>query len=88
MVEIGNIGTGMTVPVDPGFLVLKEVTLKTVTCYEPWALGAAVTFLDRNQEKLPFNRILSHKFPFAEINKAFERADRGEVVRATLMMEN
>jgi D-arabinose 1-dehydrogenase-like Zn-dependent alcohol dehydrogenase len=88
MVEIGNIGIGDTVPIDPGFMVLRGNSLITAVTYEAWALGAALEFLDKNKGKLPFDRILSHKFPFEKINEAFEKADRGEVVRATLVFED
>ena len=66
----------------------KETREGTVAVYEPWALAAALDFLERNREKLPLDRILSHKFPFKDINKAFEMADRGEVVRATISFED
>ena len=85
LVEIGNVGIGATVPIDPGYMVLRGLSLKTVVCYEPWALGAALEFLDRTREKLPFGRVLSHKFPFEKINEAFEKADPGKIVRASLV---
>jgi len=88
MVEIGNIGIGATVPIEPGYMVLRGLTLKGVVTYEPWALGSALDFLHRNKDKLPLDRILSHRFPFSAINEAFEKADRGEVVRACLVFED
>jgi len=88
MVEIGNISIGGKVPMDPAYIVLRSLSLKGVAVYEPWALAAALDFLERNREKLPLDRILSHKFPFEDINKAFEMADRGEVVRATISFED
>lgn len=87
MVEIGNIGVGNTVPIDPGYMVFRGNSLITAVCYEAWALGAAIEFLDKNKDRLPFDRILSHKFPFEKINDAFEMADSGEVVRAALVFE-
>ncbi len=87
MVEIGNVGIGATVPVDPGYMVLRGLSLRTVVCYEPWTLAAALDFLERNKEKIPFHRILSHRFPFLKINEAFAAADRGDVLRATLVFE-
>jgi threonine dehydrogenase-like Zn-dependent dehydrogenase len=87
MIEIGNVGMGGMTEIDPGYMVLRGIDLKTVVTYEPWALGAALDFLARNRERLPFDRILSHKFPFDRINEAFERADRGEILRAALMFE-
>jgi threonine dehydrogenase-like Zn-dependent dehydrogenase len=87
MVEIGNVGIGITAPIDPGYMVLKGLTLKTAVTYEPWALKSAIEFLQRNWGRLPFDRIISHKFPFERINEAFEKADRGEVVRASIVFE-
>jgi threonine dehydrogenase-like Zn-dependent dehydrogenase len=88
MVEIGNISLGETVPIDPGYLVVRGLTLKTVICYEPWALAASLDFLERNRDKYPFERILSHQFPFEQINEAFSKADRGEVIRASLVFKS
>jgi threonine dehydrogenase-like Zn-dependent dehydrogenase len=87
LVEIGNIGIGPTAQVDPGYMVLRGLTIHTSVCYEPWALGAAVEFLAINHRSLPLGEVLSHRFPLDRINEAFERADSGEVIRATLVME-
>jgi threonine dehydrogenase-like Zn-dependent dehydrogenase len=84
MVEIGNIGIGVTAAVDPGYMVLRGLSLRTAICYEAWALGAALEFLAANRGRLPLDAILSHRFPFERINEAMERADQGELFRATL----
>jgi Zn-dependent alcohol dehydrogenase len=38
----------------------------------------------RTQTKYPWARVLSHKFPLAEINEAFQTADQGQVTRAAI----
>jgi len=82
---VGNIGIGGAAPIDPGYMVLRGLALKTVMTYEPWALAAALGFVERNKDRLPIGRILSHKFPFEKINEAFENASQGKVVRASLV---
>lgn len=43
----------------------------------------------RNKERLPFERIVSHKFPLAEVNEAFPQCEwdqrQPEITRAMLV---
>jgi threonine dehydrogenase-like Zn-dependent dehydrogenase len=86
MLEMGNIRVRRTVEIDPAYMVLRGLSLKTVLSYEPWALGAAVSFLERNRDRLPLQKGFgADRFPFERVNEAFEKADRGEVFRASLV---
>ncbi|TAK20695.1 MAG: zinc-binding alcohol dehydrogenase [Chloroflexota bacterium] len=60
--------------------------------YHPWVLPRALDFLLRTKDRYPFGEMLSHKFPLAEINQAFEtaewmgRSNPSNVTRAALVM--
>ena len=43
--------------------------------YKPDLLPRLLNFLVRNQDRLPFQRIVSHKFPLAEVNQAFPQCE-------------
>jgi Zn-dependent alcohol dehydrogenase len=42
-------------------------------------------FMRRNLQRYPFQKLISHTFPLAEINEAFQQADAGGVIRASLV---
>ncbi len=83
---VGNINRGKTLELDPSLVVMANRRLVGVATYEAWALRKGLDFLLRNRQKLPFERILSHKYPLEEINRAFEESDRGLVTRAALVI--
>lgn len=85
--EIGNINFGMTYEADPSRLVMANKSIIGVSLYEPYALGEALRFLERSKSTLPLDRLLAARFPLADINTAFEKADKREVVRACITME-
>jgi hypothetical protein len=43
--------------------------------YNPWIMPAALEFLVRTRDRYPLSSVVSHSFPLAEINKAFEAAE-------------
>ncbi len=52
-------------------------------------LPRALDFLVRTKDKYPFRRLVSHRYPLEEINRAFEEADwansQGHVTRAAIV---
>jgi Zn-dependent alcohol dehydrogenase len=42
-----------------------------VIMYDAWVIPRALDFLVRNRTRFPFDRLISHKYPLAEINRAF-----------------
>lgn len=82
---IGNISHGLTSEIDPSQIVGLSRTLVGVVTYEPWVVPRALDFMKTNLQKYPFHRLLSHKFPLAQINEAFALADQGKVTRAALV---
>lgn len=83
---IGNITPGVESNLDPGTVVRGAQTIRGIAVYEPWVLPRAIDFLARRQDVYPFDKIISHTFPFQEINKAFPFANEGKAIRVSLLM--
>lgn len=41
--------------------------------------------MQRNRQRYPFQQLISHIFPLTEINEAFQQADAGAVIRASIV---
>jgi threonine dehydrogenase-like Zn-dependent dehydrogenase len=83
---VGNITPGLPSKLDPGTVVRGAQMIRGVIVYEPWVLSRALDFLARRQHVYPFKKIISHAFPFAEINRAFPFANEGKAIRVSLQM--
>ena len=81
-----NITPGQPSNLDPGTVVRGGQTIRGVIVYAPWVLPRALDFLVRRQHVYPFETIISHTFPFAEINTAFPFANEGQAIRVSLQM--
>ena len=81
---IGNINLGFPTELDPGNIVRCSKAIRGVIVYEPWVIPRALDFLRRTQHKYPFRKIISHTFPFAQLNEAFAYADGGNAIRVGL----
>ncbi len=87
-VEIGDIVRGREVSIDPSKLLAGKNIVGSLM-YRPDLLPMLLNFLVRNQHKLPFHKIVSHKFPLAEVNEAFPKAEwnarQTDITRAMLV---
>ena len=87
-VEIGDIVRGQEVSIDPSRL-LQGKNIVGSLMYRPALLPELLDFLARNQDRLPFHKLVSHQFPLAEVNEAFEKAEwsqrQTEITRAMLV---
>lgn len=88
--EVGTISPPDSVALHPAVLVRGNKRIVGVLHYDPWAIPAALDFLERNRETYPFHEVISHKFPLTEIDQAFEQCewsgrDGCEVVRGVLV---
>jgi Zn-dependent alcohol dehydrogenase len=43
--------------------------------YDPGVIPRALDFLVRNRTRFPFDRLISHKYPLDQINKAFAESE-------------
>jgi len=84
---IGNIMPGQTTELDPTWLYLGLRRMIGVRGYEPSALARALRLLVSAKARYPWNELLSHKFPFAEINTAFQQSLEHKVRRAAIVMD-
>ncbi len=83
---VGNITPGRPSKLDPGTVVRGAHAIRGIIAYEPWVLPRAVDFLKRRRHFYPFHKIVSHSFPFSDINQAFSFADEGKAIRVSLQM--
>ena len=73
-VEIGDIVRGKEVSIDPSKLLTGKNIVGSLM-YKPELLPRLLNFLVRKQDVLPFDKIVSHTFPLAEVNDAFVQAE-------------
>ncbi|BCI80651.1 zinc-binding dehydrogenase [Mycobacterium sp. SMC-18] len=83
-VEIGNINAGQTFAFDPSRFVFSNKTMVGVSLYDPAVLSRALTFLDRHQHELPFDRLAATTYSLDDINDAFAAADGKRDIRASI----
>lgn len=84
---IGNINLGLTGPIDPAQSVRGSKTIVGLVVYEGWTIPRALGFLQRTRSRYPFEKIISHKFPLPEINRAFELGYEGKAMRISLVTQ-
>jgi threonine dehydrogenase-like Zn-dependent dehydrogenase len=73
--DVGNISPFDEGVFRPGTLVRTNKRIVGVLHYDPWAIPAALDFLQRTRETYPWQAIISHSFPLAEIDRAFEQCE-------------
>ncbi len=83
-VEIGNINAGQTFAFEPSRFVFSNKTMVGVSLYDPAVLSRALTFLDRHQHALPFDRLAATTYSLDDINDAFGAADGKRDIRASI----
>src|SRR5438552_765762 len=87
--EIGTISRGVGVELEPAQLVWGSKKIIGVVMYDPWVIPQALDFLVRSRERVPFDRLISQKFPLEEIDAAFRASEwiSGEtnITRAALV---
>lgn len=88
-VEVGLFYAGTTVAFDPSSILRGEKRIIGSAGYPPSLLPVVLDFLVRTSGTRPFDRMLSHRFPLADINEALAAADSGRtdsnVTRAVLV---
>ena len=86
---VGNIVAGARGEIVPHDIVRASREVLGVVGYEAWVLPRALDFLRRTRDRYPFHKLVSHRYPLDEINRAFEEADwahsQGNVTRAAVI---
>ena len=83
--EIGNINVGWKAEFDPSWIIFGNRRIIGLAHYEAEHLRGALELMQRTLNKYPWGRVVSHKFPLAEINEAFAQQDKGHVTRAAIV---
>ncbi len=83
--EIGNINQRQRVEISPASLVHGGKQFLGLMWYKPESLQRALTLLSTRADRYPFHKILSHSYPLAAIDQAFQDQDCGAVQRAALL---
>ena len=73
--EVGMVSAKFSFQMFPSALLRQNARFVGVNQYAPMVLSEALEFLRTHGSRFPFDRILSHSFPLAEINQAFEGAE-------------
>jgi len=81
---IGNINLDMAGQIDPGNAVRFSKTITALAVYAQWVIPRGLDFLMRCKDRYPFHKIISHRFPLEEINKALDFARSGQPIRVAL----
>jgi threonine dehydrogenase-like Zn-dependent dehydrogenase len=82
---MGSINPKQTVPLEVGRIVFGRITMVALATYEPWVLPQALDFMRRNRQRYPFDKLISHTYPLTAINEAFQQAEAGAVIRASVI---
>ena len=72
--EIDDMVAGQEVSIDPSKLSQGKNIVGSLM-YRPDLLAKLLNFLVKNQNKLPSDKLIYHKFPLAEINEAFPQTE-------------
>jgi threonine dehydrogenase-like Zn-dependent dehydrogenase len=83
---IGAVGIGETVAIEPAQVIRLNKRILGVVAYEKWVIPRALGFLQRTRGRYPFERIISHQFPFERVTDALAAADEGRCIRAGVVL--
>ena len=78
---LGYVFPHAKVTMDAHEIVTKCLTLRGNHNYHPSALGDALRFVEETRERYPFEDLVGAVYPLAEIDAAFDRAMRGDLIR-------
>ena len=88
-VDVGLFFPGRTVSFDPSTIVMSGKKIMGSAMYRPIVLAQILDFLVRNQDRRPFDKLVSHRFALDDINVAFAQSEWADqqtpVVRAVLV---
>ena len=81
---LGFVYPGADVSLDAQQVVTKCLTIRGLHNYHPSALGEAVRFVEEKRDRYPFDALIGATYPLVEIDAAFERAQRGDLIRVAV----
>ncbi len=87
-IEIGNIVRGRPVSFDPSTILFGKKIMGSLM-YRPSLLPMMMESLVKNQDRVPYHKIVSNTYPLADVNKAMaeaEWADRQTAVTRAMLV--
>jgi threonine dehydrogenase-like Zn-dependent dehydrogenase len=87
LISIGNISVDKSfeVPLAPGWITRKSITVIGVVRYHPWYLLKALEFLRRTFRKLDYERVTDKTFTLEQVQEALEQTENRTVTRAVII---
>lgn len=83
---MGNLSPGTTVPYDPGLITRKALTIRHVDRYEGRYLWQALAFLERNQHRYPFEKLVDAEFDLNSVEEALRKSLAREITRGAIVI--
>ena len=78
---LGYVFPHADVTMDAQKIVTKCLTIRGNHNYHPAALGDALRFVEETRDRYPFEELVGAVYPLEEIDAAFDRAMRGDLIR-------
>jgi threonine dehydrogenase-like Zn-dependent dehydrogenase len=85
--SVGNLNAAATVPISPGILTRKSLTVRGVLRYDPWYLHRAVAFLRRRGGDHPFDALTDKTYGLDQIMDALRSGESRATARAAVVPE-
>jgi len=86
VLELGNVSIDedQCVPIVPGLITRKCLTVKGILRYQPWYLHKTLQFLSKYHDKFPFISLTDRCYSLDETQLALQKAANREVARAII----
>lgn len=81
LVLVGSVFPGPPVPIALEQIVRRHLTIRGVHNYAPRHLAAAVVFLSRHHERVPFAELVAQWYPLSSIAEAFMASAQPDAIR-------
>jgi threonine dehydrogenase-like Zn-dependent dehydrogenase len=87
LISIGNISVDkkFEVPLAPGWITRKSITVIGVVRYNPWYLLKALKFLQRTFRKVDYEKLTDMTFNLDQVQEALEKSEKRICTRAVIV---
>jgi threonine dehydrogenase-like Zn-dependent dehydrogenase len=82
--SVGNLNAEAEVPLVPGLVTRKSLTIRGILRYDPWYLHRAIQFLDRRGNQHPFAKLSGSSYSLREVESALRDGETRSVARAAI----
>ncbi|WP_215224078.1 zinc-binding dehydrogenase [Echinicola shivajiensis] len=81
IVLVGSVFSQRDLAINAEYLVRNLLTIRGLHNYIPEDLASAITFMEKNHTKYPFNELVGIEYPLDELEEAFETGNKGSYYR-------